>query len=56
MTQRIHHGLVSLLVASLIGVSSATAAPEVEDLFETVVRPLLATRCAACHGATTQWA
>ncbi|MFM7185273.1 MAG: PSD1 and planctomycete cytochrome C domain-containing protein [Planctomycetota bacterium] len=56
MTQRIHHGLVSLLVASLIGVSSATAAPEAEDLFETVVRPLLATRCAACHGATTQWA
>ncbi|MFM7208052.1 MAG: PSD1 and planctomycete cytochrome C domain-containing protein [Planctomycetaceae bacterium] len=56
MQLRIRDGVVSLFVASGVGMAAAAAASEAEDLFETVVRPLVADRCVGCHGATTQWA
>jgi len=43
--------------AAAFAAANAPAADHAEEaLFETVVRPLLATQCADCHGPRTQWA
>jgi hypothetical protein len=49
-------GLWGLVAAEPVGlVASSVDDPQMEEFFETSIRPLLAEHCWECHGPETQW-